>query len=41
MSTQAVDTTDAIGVESLVFQGDQSERSSWKSAIPQPYRVLR
>ena len=30
MSTQAVDTTDAIGVESLVFQGDQSERSSWK-----------
>ena len=30
MATQAVDTTDAIGVESLVFQGDQSERSSWK-----------
>ena len=30
MATQAVDTTDAISVESLVFQGDQSERSSWK-----------
>ena len=30
MSTQAVDTTDAIGIESLVFQGDQSERSFWK-----------
>ena len=30
MATQAVDSTDAIGVESLVFQGVQSERSSWK-----------
>ena len=31
MATQTEDTTDAIGVESLVFQGDQSEGSSWKS----------
>lgn len=30
MASETVDTADAIGVETLVFQRDQSERSSWK-----------
>ena len=30
MASETVDTADAIGVETLVFQRDQFERSSWK-----------